>query len=254
MLIDTHAHVHQANFTDDLDEVLERAKTAGVGQMLAVGVNAADSVAAVEFAHRHDHVSATIGLHPHDAAADDVTSALATLAKLADDSRVVAVGECGLDYSRDSRRVEQEPLFRAQIELALAKNLPMVWHVRDAFNDFFKIVDSYQDLRGVVHCFTADEVTLKGALQRGFFVAFNGIMTFTKDESQLAAAKACPLDRLLLETDCPYLSPVPKRGQRNEPANVRLVAEFLARLRGQSLEELASATTANAERLFGLGH
>lgn len=252
MLIDTHAHIHQDSFKDDLFDVLKRAKTAGVERMLAVGVDEKDSVVAVEFARGHDHIWATVGLHPHDAELDDVTSALATLAKLADDPKVVAIGECGLDYSRESGRNEQEPLFRRQIELALAKNRPMVWHVRDAFDDFFAIVDDYKGLRGVVHCFTADEVTLKEAVKRGFYVAFNGIMTFTKDQSQLAAAKACPLDRMLLETDCPYLSPVLKRGQRNEPANVRLVAEFLANLRNESFDELATATSANAETLFGL--
>lgn len=252
MLVDTHAHIHQDDFRSDLVAVLDRAKAAGVNQMLAVGVSQADSIAAVDFAHNYDHIYATIGLHPHDAESDDKTKAIATLSQLADDPKVVAVGECGLDYSRDSGRAEQEAMFRAQIKLAVAKDLPMVWHVREAFDDFFEIVDSYQGLRGVVHCFTADETTLNKALDRGFFVALNGIMTFTKVEAQLAAAKACPLDRLLLETDCPYLSPVPKRGGRNEPANVRLVAEFLAQLRGESFDELMAATTENAQRLFGL--
>src|SRR5476651_250287 len=133
MLIDTHAHIHQDSFKDDLPDVLKRAKAAGVERMLAVGVDEKDSVAAVEFAQGHDQVWATVGLHPHDAELGDVASAMATLAELTDDPKVVAIGECGLDYSRDSGRAEQEPLFRAQIELALAKDLPMVWHVRDAF-------------------------------------------------------------------------------------------------------------------------
>jgi TatD DNase family protein len=165
----------------------------------------------------------------------------------------VAIGECGLDYYYNhSPRDLQLTAFRAQIELAQDLKRPLIFHIREAFDDFFAVVAEYKNLRGVVHSFTADEATLNKVLDQGFYVAFNGIITFTKDQAQLAAAKACPLDKMMLETDCPFLTPVPHRGQRNEPAHVKLVAEFLAQLRSESFAQIAAQTTKNAESLFGI--
>ena len=167
--------------------------------------------------------------------------------------KVVAIGECGLDYFKsETTKDEQERALRYQIELGLDKDLPMVFHVRDAFDDFWHILDDYSGVRGVVHSFTAGLPELRGSLERGLYIALNGIMTFTKDPAQLEAAKAVPSDRLVLETDCPFLAPAPKRGRRNEPANLELTAKFLAALRDEPYEDVASATTTNAETLFAL--
>ncbi|HSX47929.1 MAG TPA: TatD family hydrolase [Candidatus Nanoarchaeia archaeon] len=249
MLVDTHAHIHFDDFSDD---VLSAAKAAGVEKIVTIGVDAADSAKAVEFAQAHDNVYATVGLHPHDAKHGN-EAAQAQLSKLAGESKVVAIGECGLDFYRNlSDKHSQEKTFRYQIELAQKNNLPMVWHVRDAFDEFFKIVDEYSGLRGIVHCFTSNRANMEKAIERGFMVALNGIMTFTRDESQLNAAKNLPLSNLVLETDCPFLTPVPLRGKPNQPAYIKFTAEFLAKLRAESFEELAEASSSNAVRLLRL--
>lgn len=251
MLVDTHAHIHFDDYSNS-DEILAAAKTAGVEKIVTVGVDAADSAKAVEFAQVHNSVYATVGLHPHDAKHGD-GAAQELLIKLASQPKVVAIGECGLDFYRNlSSREEQEKTFRFQIELAQKNDLPMVWHVRDAFEEFFEIVDEYPGLKGIVHCFTSNRANMEKAVQRGFLVALNGIMTFTKDESQLEAAKNLPLTNLVLETDCPFLTPVPLRGKPNQPAYIKFTAEFLAKLRGESFEELAEASSSNACRLLRL--
>ncbi len=251
MLIDTHAHIHFEEYRDELDAILTHAAAAGVDKIVTVGCDEEDSAQAVAVAKAYANVWATVGLHPHEA--DRGYEALEEVARLASLDKVVAIGECGLDYYREGYDKDaQDRAFRFQIELALERDLAMVWHVRDAFDDFYRIVDEYDGLRGVVHCFTAGVPEMRLAVERGFMVALNGIMTFTKDAQQLAAAKELPPANLVLETDCPFLTPVPKRGQRNEPDNTRLTAEFLAKLRGESLEDLAAASTANAEKLFGI--
>jgi TatD DNase family protein len=255
-LVDTHAHLHHEGLSHRVDDVLAAATTAGVEIIINVGVDHNDSRQAVELAERYPNLYATIGLHPHDAKLG--LPALESLALIlaghqAQSDKIVAIGECGLDYFKNfSSKQDQEYAFRFQIELALEHELPMVWHVRNAFDDFFKITGEYRDLQGIVHCFTSTADNIEKAVDRGYLIAFNGIMTFTKDTEQLNAAKACPLDSMVLETDCPFLSPAPLRGQVNEPANIRLVAEFLAELRGQPVDEVASATTSNARQLFGL--
>jgi TatD DNase family protein len=222
MLIDTHAHIHFEQFRDDLDGVLERAHAAGVEKMLVVGVNDLDSGDAIAVARAYDNLWATAGLHPHD------------------------------HYKSETDPDDQERALRFQIELGLERGLPMIFHVRDAFDDFFRILDDFEGVRGLVHSFTAGVPELEGSLDRGLYIALNGIMTFTKDERQLEAARRVPLERLVLETDSPFLAPQPVRGQVNEPAHIAHTAAFLAELRGQSLEDLEHATSANAERLFGI--
>ena len=251
MLIDTHSHIHFDEFRDDLPELLDRAAATGVDKILCVGVDDLDSAEAVAVAKAHEHLYATVGLHPHDA--DRGYEALEQIAWLATQESVVAVGECGLDYFKSqTTKDEQERALRFQIELALEHDLALIFHVRDAFDDFWRIFDDYRDEspRGLIHCFTAGIVEATAALERGLYIALNGIMTFTKDASQLEAAKMIPLDRLVLETDCPFLSPVPLRGKRNEPAHIAHTAKFLAELRGEALEDLESATSSNAETLF----
>jgi TatD DNase family protein len=249
MLVDTHAHIHFDDYREELDEILEHAHAAGVDKIVTVGVNEVDSAQSVAVATAIANVWATVGLHPHDA--DRGYEALEEVARLAELDKVVAIGECGLDYYKsETTKDEQERALRFQIELGLERDLAMVFHVREAFPDFFRILDEYDGVRGVVHCFTAGVDEMQGAVDRGLYVALNGIMTFTKDATQLAAARKLPLDHLVLETDCPFLTPTPKRGQRNEPANVALTAKFLAELRGEALEDLEGASTRNAEQLF----
>jgi TatD DNase family protein len=170
---------------------------------------------------------------------------------------VVAIGECGLDsYKSETSPEDQERALRFQIELGLERGLPMIFHVRDAFPEFWSILDDYArdgaQVRGLVHCFSAGVPELEGSLERGLHIALGGIMTFTKEEDQLEAARRVPLDRLVLETDCPFLAPPPHRGKRNEPAYLADTARILAELRDEPLEDLASATTRNAEELFGI--
>lgn len=255
MLIDTHSHIQLDDYSSNRDAVLARAREAGV-VMMAVGVDILSSKAAIELAKSHDDIFATVGLHPHDAAgekgevaADDMQQ----LVQLAKDDSVLAIGECGLDfYYNNSPKAAQIDIFKQQIELALELDKPMVWHVRDAFEDFFKIVDEYPKVRGIVHCFTGTQDEMQAAVDRGFYIAYNGIMTFTKDEAQLEALQATPLDRIVLETDCPWLSPKSHRGRPNEPAYIVETAQFIADLRNHNYEEFCAATTKNAQTILGI--
>lgn len=251
MLIDTHAHLHFDGYADRLDEIMAAAYASGVEKIITVGVDEEDSARAIKLAggQTGKGVFATVGLHPHDASRGQ--GALEKIAALA--PKAVAIGECGLDYFRMmSSKEEQAKALKFQLDLATRLDKPMIFHVRDAFDDFFETLNDYLGIKGVVHCFTSNRSNMEKAVERGLYVAFNGIMTFTKDESQLEAAYACPLESMLLETDCPFLAPTPMRGQTNEPANLKLTAEFLAKLRGEEFEALARQTSSNAIKLFGL--
>jgi TatD DNase family protein len=253
-LVDSHCHIHFDSYGFDAKQVIDDAKAAGVTRMVCVGCSLADSVLAVEMAAKFDNVWASVGAHPHDGA--DFLSDKDAEPKLKDlisQPKVVAIGEIGLDYyHQNSNKTDQGKTLRKQIEIGLSSHKPFIFHVRDAFEDFWPIFDSYPGLTGVVHSFSTNSKHLDEILSRGLYVGLNGIMTFTKDEAQLEAAKKVPLDMLMLETDAPFLTPKPFRGQKCEPKHVRNVAEFLAELRGQTLEELAAATTKNAMALFNI--
>jgi TatD DNase family protein len=264
-LIDTHCHIHEAPTahseangthklwlraeTRDGDELIARAAEENVTTLICVGTTAEDSQKAIEFVQTRPACFASIGLHPHEA--KYLNAAKAVLTACVSMPKVVAVGECGLDYFYNhSDKPDQQAALRFQIELAQEHNLPMIFHVRNAFDDFWPIFDSYKGIRGVLHSFTDSRQNLDKALERGLYVGVNGIMTFTKDAGQLEIARAIPLTKLLLETDAPFLTPVPFRGKVNEPAHVRLVADFMAHLRSEPLAELANQTSANAQILF----
>ena len=250
-LTDTHAHLQFDDFAGQVPAVLHRAAEAGVEKIITVGVDSEDSRNAVALAATYERVWATVGVHPH--AAHESQPAVAYLRELATRRKVVAIGECGLDFFRsEATPDEQEALLRLQIELALELDLPLIFHVREAFERFFAVTGDYAALHGVVHSFTGGPAELKQALEVGLNVALNGIITFTKDPGLLEAARQVPQERLLLETDCPYLSPAPHRGKTNEPARVADIAAFLAELRGEPVERLAAQTTTNAEALFGV--
>ena len=251
MLVDTHCHIHEANYALDIGDVMQRAHHQGIAKMICVGTSEESSREAVAFAAQHDHVSAALGVHPHDTkdGYDGLAKILAS-----DPTNVVAIGEIGLDYFyTHSPREVQIAALKDQIQLALDHDLPIIFHVREAFADFWPIFDSYQGkIRGVLHSFTDSQANMEAAIERGLYIGVNGISTFTKDEAQKEMFASIPLDKLLLETDAPFLTPVPFRGKVNEPAFVRQVAEHHAKIRGLSLDELATATTANAHALFAL--
>lgn len=250
--VDTHCHVHFQDYQLDPDEVIQAALDSGVTKMLCVGCSLKDSKLGIEMAARRSSVWASIGVHPHESklyVGND--KALQELRDLATKPKVVAVGEIGLDYYYDhSDKQSQEEMLRFQLDIAKEHDLPVIFHVRDAFDDFFKIFDDYKGIRGVIHSFTADKATLQKCLKKGLYIGLNGIMTFTKNDDQLEAAKAVPLDRLLIETDAPFLTPVPFRGKICQPKYVVETAKFLAKLRGEGLQKFANTTTDNARQLF----
>lgn len=254
-LFDTHCHVHFPDYVLDNEEVIKNAAEAGVKRLLAVGCTLADSQLGVEMASRHDNIWASIGLHPHEAKhyINDHEKLQQFRNLLVNMPKVVAIGECGLDYHyMHSSKEDQKKLFRFQLDMAVENDLPLIFHVREAFADFWHILDSYKGLRGVVHSFSSTRADLDEILARGLYVGLNGIMTFTKDNEQLQAAKAIPLQKLLLETDAPYLTPTPYRGTICEPKHVVVIAEFLSQLRNEELTALAEQTTSNARTLFGI--
>ena len=249
MLVDTHCHIHDANYPLDIGDVLKRAHHAGVNQMVCVGTSEQSSQRALDFAKNHEHLYAAIGVHPHDT--KEGYAAIGQL--LAAAEKPVAIGEIGLDYFyTHSPRELQIKALETQLDLARQYDLPVIFHVREAFDDFWPIFDNFPGLRGVLHSFTDTQLNVDQALARDLLIGVNGISTFTKDEAQRAMFADLPLDRVLLETDAPFLTPAPYRGTVNEPAFVRNVAEFHAHIRNVDLDTVAAATSANARALFAL--
>lgn len=247
MLVDTHCHIHDPKYPLPIDEVLQHACEAGVEKMICVGTDVENSRQAVAFAAQYDHIYAAVGVHPHDAANGiDGMSDLAT-------SEVVAIGEVGLDYYyNNSPRQAQIAVLEEQLQIAHDCALPVIFHVRSAFDDFWPIFENFRDIRGVLHSFTDTTETLQRALQHDLYIGVNGISTFTKDAAQQKMFRSIPLERLVFETDAPFLTPAPFRGKMNEPSMVREVAVQYAASRQISFDEVARHTTYNAVQLFGI--
>ncbi|MDR2063733.1 MAG: TatD family hydrolase [Candidatus Nomurabacteria bacterium] len=254
MLIDTHCHIHSDDYPLDREEVLRGAFADGVERVVCIGTSLSDSRRAVSFAERHAGVYATVGIHPsEDTGAVAQVEGLKKLIKTSDRAKMVAVGEIGLDYHyQPFDKAAQIRLFEAQLQLAVDFDLPVVFHVREAFSDTFAVIDNFSGLRGVLHSFTGNAAELAAGLRRGFYVSLNGIATFSKDKNQLETFDKVPMARLLLETDAPYLTPKPFRGRMNEPRYVKEVARWVADHRGVELSEVEQVTSDNAIKLFNL--
>jgi len=256
-LVDSHAHIDAPQFADDREAMLQRAREAGVQTLLAIGTGPGPEKldAALPYAEQHDWIYTTVGIHPHEA--KEVTPAhLDELERLAQHPKVIAWGEIGLDYFYDhSPRETQAKVFCAQMELAHSAKLPIIIHCRDAWDDCLNQIEQHwksTDLGGILHCFTGTHEHAKRGLGMGFFVSFAGNSTYPKAQSIRDVAKEVPLDRILIETDAPYLAPQPFRGKRNEPAYVAEVAKTLASVRNLAPEEIAATTASNFRRFFGI--
>lgn len=252
-LFDSHCHLNDPGFKKDLDEVIKRAKENSVQKVVVVGYDLKSSRKAIELARAYpDFIRAAVAIHPHDAkkvGKEEVRE----LRKLARDESVVAIGETGLDYYKNySPREDQIRVFRIHIEIANEGGKPVILHIRDAFDDAFKILRDYPvNKRGIFHCFSGGPEEAKMAVEMGFFVSFSGTVTFGSRKLE-EAAEATPDSHLLIETDAPFLTPVPMRGRRNEPAFVYFVARKIAEIKGKSIGEIAEITYQNACRIFGL--
>ncbi|MGC1177096.1 MAG: TatD family hydrolase [Candidatus Saccharimonadales bacterium] len=269
-LVDTHCHIQSAGIPSGGEahtrqlwqkaknvsgaQLIEAAKEADVTRLICVGCDLEDSQLAVNFVKSRENCWASVGIHPHEAQQYAGKHAkLEEFTRLVKRQKVVAVGECGLDfYYSHSPKAAQIEILKFQIERALEHDLPLIFHVREAFDDFWPIFDQYQGLRGVLHSFTDSSENLEKAMKRGLYIGVNGIATFTKDTAQQQMHQSIPLEKLLLETDAPFLTPVPYRGSINEPKRVGTIADYLAELRGESREHLAAVTTSNARTLFGI--
>jgi TatD DNase family protein len=253
MLIDTHCHLNHARFADDLAPCLQRAEEAGIRQMLVVGYDLASSEQAVALAEAHPgRLFAAVAVHPHDARHwDDATAE--RLRALTDNPHVAALGEIGLDFHYDfSPREAQFVVFRAQMQIARESGLPVIIHCREAYGETLEVLaaEGADVTGGVMHCWAGSVVEAEQTAALGLALGFGGTLTFKNAEEVRAAARIVSLESLLVETDAPYLAPMPHRGKRNEPAYTRIVGEKLAELRGLTFPEIAALTTANARRVF----
>ena len=256
MLVDSHCHLDLLDldlFDNQMENVLAAAKTQGVEGFLTISVNLDDTDKLIQIAERFPQVWTSIGLHPNEQPGEVPT--VEQLLALAQNTRVVAIGETGLDYFRtDEGLAWQQKRFEHHIEAAIAVNKPLIIHARDAKEDTLAILrNSHADkVGGVMHCFTEDWEMAKAAMALGFYISFSGIVTFKNATTLQAVAQKMPIDRILIETDCPYLAPVPFRGKPNQPAYVKYVAECIAALRKESFERIAEATTKNFYNCFPL--
>jgi TatD DNase family protein len=253
MLVDSHCHLDFPDFAAELPEVVARAKAAGVGVCVTIGTKLSQFAAVAGAAARFPDVYCTVGSHPHEAEQEPLADS-ASLLELAQTPKVVGIGETGLDYYYEhSPRDQQQANFRAHIDAARKLELPLVVHTRDAEDDTIAILNEEMGkgaFTGLIHCFTGTQRLAEAALELGFYISASGIMTFKKSDALRDVLRNVPLDRLLVETDAPYLAPTPRRGNRNEPAFVVYTATQLAELKGVPVDELARATTENFFRLF----
>ncbi|MHC4927296.1 MAG: TatD family hydrolase [Planctomycetota bacterium] len=254
-LIDTHAHLTFEELSGQLDDVLSRSAAVGVTRWITVGTNVADNAKVLQMVDKYEHIYAALGYHPHDA--KDISDAdMALLAEQTAHPKVLAVGECGLDYHYMHSPAEtQQRIFRAHLDIAAAVKLPVVIHTREAFDESMAILDEYAGkLKGVViHCYGGDAEQTKLVLDRGYYISFTGTVTFKRSDELREVAKMIPTDRLMIETDCPYISPHPKRSIRpNEPALMIHTAGCLADVHNMDIEEFAQKITQTSETFFGL--
>lgn len=252
MLIDSHCHIHDKDFPIDVKSVVDRARLVGVEKIICIGTDVDSSARAVRLADEYDNVFASIGVHPHESKYG--TDTLTDLLK-SKKSKIVAIGEIGLDYFYDhSPRETQWAALEEQIQLAIDNNLPISFHVREAYDDFWPIINNFRNskLNAVLHSFTDSKLNLSKALSSGFYIGVNGFCTFIKDENINRMFDSIPMDRMLLETDAPYLTPKPFRGKINEPAYVKNIAEFIAKSRNIDVEAVAKTTSQNTCDLFGI--
>ncbi|WP_069650468.1 TatD family hydrolase [Caloranaerobacter ferrireducens] len=254
MLIDSHAHLDDRRFDKDRDKIIKNLKNNDIWVVINPGADLASSIKAVALAEEYENIYAAVGIHPHDAKTmdDDTIEVLKSLLKK---DKVIAVGEIGLDYHYDfSPRDIQRKWFREQIKLAKEFNLPIIVHDREAHKDVYNILKEEQDgtLRGVLHCFSGSVEMAKEYIKMGFYISFAGPVTFKNAKTPKEVVKAIDINRILIETDSPYLTPHPHRGKRNEPLYVRYVAAMIAELKGLTVEEVARITTENTKRLFNI--
>lgn len=252
-LVDTHCHLNHENFNEDRHAAIRRAWDSGLERLLVIGYDLASSRFAVELAGMDTRIDAVIGIHP-EAASEWAPAARNELIEMAmaSTNRVVAWGEIGLDYHWDTVPHDtQQVVFEQQIACALDLNLPVVLHCRDAYSELLETLERCECYRGVLHCFVGDERDARKAVDLGFYIGVGGIITFKKSDSLRDVISGVPLNRIILETDSPYLAPQPWRGKRNEPAYLGAVVDELAKLKGISQEEIIALTTANADLLFG---
>ena len=250
MYFDSHAHLDDARFRADFDEILARMKANGVTAMMNIGCDLPSSENSVHMAENYDWVWAAVGSHPDDA--DHVDEArISVYRTLCENPRVKAIGEIGLDYHyEDVPRAVQQKAFRMQMQLARELNLPVVVHEREAHEDGMRIADEFPEVKGVFHCYSGSLEMAKELIKRGWYIGFTGVVTFKNARKAVEVAQGIPLERILIETDCPYMAPEPFRGRRNDPSLVPYVAAKIAELRGLRPEEVGAAAFENARRLF----
>ena len=250
MLFDTHAHLDDRAFDEDRETLLTQLPEQGIGLLMNPGCSLASSRNAVALAERYDYIYAAVGSHPD--AADEVTGeVLAEYRTLCKHEKVLAIGEIGLDYHyEDIPRARQQAAFRAQMALAAELDLPVIVHEREAHEDGMGIVEEYPTVKGVFHCYSGSAEMAKWLVSRGWYIGFTGVLTFKNARKAVETATAIPLDRIVLETDCPYMSPEPFRGKRNDPGRLYRMAEKLAEIRGLSVEEIQKITTENGKKLY----
>lgn len=251
-LIDTHCHVHEADYPIEAKEVRDKSLDKGVDTIICVGTSVRSSREAVAYALANSHAYSSVGIHPHDSF--ESTAGLGWILKeMQPQHKVVAIGETGLDYFyENSPRKMQIKRFEEQLQLARDYNLPVIFHVRDAFDDFWPVVDNFSGVRGVLHSFTDTMKNAEVGLGRGFMVGMNGISVFTKEAAQQEMYDQLPLDSIVFETDAPFLTPPPNRGKVNMPSMIYDIASYHAERRGLSVEEISHASTSNAQKLFGV--
>ena len=253
MLIDSHAHLDDEKFDLDREYLIKNLQKNGIELVINVGADMESSRASVDLANSYENIYAVVGIHPHDAK-EMTASSLEEIEQLSKNKKVVAIGEIGLDYYYDnSPRDIQRKCFKEQIRLAKRLDMPIVVHTRDADEDTLEILkEESKGLRGIIHCFSSDRAQLEEYLELGFFIAIGGPVTFKKTDELKEAAKVVPMERLLVETDAPYLAPHPYRGKRNEPMFVNHTANLIAELKGISIEELTLQTNKNTKEIFNI--